>query len=38
MTDHVVPHFQEELGQLKTRLLEMGGLTFAVRQNDQRSP
>ena len=23
---HVVPHFQEELEQLKTRLLEMGGL------------
>ena len=26
MTDRLVPHFQEELEQLKTRLLEMGGL------------
>jgi phosphate transport system protein len=26
MADRVVRHFQEELGQLKTRLLEMGGL------------
>jgi phosphate transport system protein len=26
MTDRFVPHFQEELEQLKTRLLEMGGL------------
>jgi phosphate transport system protein len=26
MPDRVVPHFQEELQQLKTRLLEMGGL------------
>ena len=26
MPDRVVPHFQEELEQLKTRLLEMGGL------------
>jgi phosphate transport system protein len=26
MTDRPVPHFQEELHQLKTRLLEMGGL------------
>jgi phosphate transport system protein len=26
MADHHVPHFQEELEQLKTRLLEMGGL------------
>ena len=26
MTERLVPHFQEELEQLKTRLLEMGGL------------
>jgi phosphate transport system protein len=26
MADKIVPHFQEELEQLKTRLLEMGGL------------
>src|SRR6478672_7038711 len=26
MPDRLVPHFQEELEQLKTRLLEMGGL------------
>jgi phosphate transport system protein len=26
MTERLVPHFQEELQQLKTRLLEMGGL------------
>src|SRR5688572_29341997 len=26
MSDRFVPHFQEELEQLKTRLLEMGGL------------
>ena len=26
MPDRIVPHFQEELEQLKTRLLEMGGL------------
>jgi phosphate transport system protein len=26
MADRLVPHFQEELEQLKTRLLEMGGL------------
>ena len=26
MADRIVPHFQEELDQLKTRLLEMGGL------------
>lgn len=26
MADRIVPHFQEELEQLKTRLLEMGGL------------
>jgi phosphate transport system protein len=26
MVDRLVPHFQEELEQLKTRLLEMGGL------------
>jgi phosphate transport system protein len=26
MSDRIVPHFQEELEQLKTRLLEMGGL------------
>ena len=26
MTMHTIPHFQEELQQLKTRLLEMGGL------------
>ena len=26
MSDRLVPHFQEELQQLKTRLLEMGGL------------
>jgi phosphate transport system protein len=26
MVDRIVPHFQEELEQLKTRLLEMGGL------------
>ena len=26
MTDRIVPHFQEELEHLKTRLLEMGGL------------
>ena len=26
MAERLVPHFQEELGQLKTRLLEMGGL------------
>src|SRR4051812_50213814 len=26
MADRYVPHFQEELEQLKTRLLEMGGL------------
>jgi phosphate transport system protein len=26
MTERVVPHFQDELEQLKTRLLEMGGL------------
>ena len=26
MTDRFVPHFQDELEQLKTRLLEMGGL------------
>ena len=26
MSDRMVPHFQEELEQLKTRLLEMGGL------------
>ena len=26
MTDRIVPHFQEELEQRKTRLLEMGGL------------
>ncbi len=26
MADRVVPHFQDELEQLKTRLLEMGGL------------
>ena len=26
MPDRYVPHFQEELEQLKTRLLEMGGL------------
>ena len=26
MPERLVPHFQEELGELKTRLLEMGGL------------
>jgi phosphate transport system protein len=26
MPERIVPHFQEELEQLKTRLLEMGGL------------
>ena len=43
MTEKVVPHFQEELDELKARLLEMGGLaeervTAAVRALVDRNP
>ncbi len=43
MTEKVVPHFQEELDELKARLLEMGGLaeervTAAVRALVDRDP